>query len=54
MHAVEVFTAYMANIFEMNKKFQNVVLIDKHTYPINNKNNKSEPIILFFRTSVKK
>lgn len=53
MHAVEVFTAYMTNIFEMNKKFERVILIDKPSYAVNNKKS-PKPTVLFFRRSAQK
>lgn len=53
MHAVEVFTAYMTNIFEMNKKFERVILIDKPSYAVNNKKS-AKPTVLFFRRSAQK
>ena len=54
MHTVEVFTALLLNIFEMNRKFKKVIYIDEPTYTIKNKKIGKEPTILFFRTSAKK
>lgn len=54
IHTVEVFTAFLLNIFKMNRKFKNVICINKPTYTIKNKKASKEPTILFFRTSAKK
>ena len=53
-HAVEVFTGFLTNIFEMNKKFKNVILIDDFVFEIPNKKDNHEPTVLFFRKSASK